>query len=52
MEMTDSQSDTDIKNAFHVRFLEFYKPCLPADKFTVFSDHAQGMTSLFGSTSF
>jgi hypothetical protein len=50
-EMISLQFHTDLRNTFQrIRPLDSYKPCLPADKFLVLSDHAWRMTSILGST--
>lgn len=51
MECIELQSDIQLKEKFgNVSLLEFYKDCLPRDKYPNFHNHALLMCSAFGST--
>jgi hypothetical protein len=51
LEIVDLQCNEDLKSKFRdTTLLDFYKLYLPGDKFPVLRNHAQKLTSLFGST--
>ena len=51
MECTELQSDIQIRENFDgVSSLDFYRSCLPRDKYPLLHNHALPVSSLFGST--